>query len=146
MNYGVFYIDNTMQNWIPFLNNLPNVIVNELEINYAENRIYAATYGRGLWSSPVYGSITDHTEDVADGVISVSPNPASQYVQIDGPTVSLMPTDIAVFNVSGQQVIAEKDILVDHYTLNIQTLPAGQYFIRMSNAKGIFTKKLNVKR
>ena len=146
MNYGVFYIDNTMQNWIPFLNNLPNVIVNELEINYAENRIYAATYGRGLWSSPVYGSIPDHTEDVAEDVISVSPNPASQYVQIDGPTVSLLPTDIAVFNVSGQQVIAEKDIFVDQYTLNIMTLPAGQYFIRMSNAKGIFTKKLTVKR
>lgn len=135
-----------MQNWIPFLNNLPNVIVNELEINYAENKIYAATYGRGLWSSPVYGSIPDNTEDIADDAISVSPNPATQFVQIDGPTVSLLPTDIAIFNVSGQQVIAEKDIFVNKYTLNIQTLPAGQYFIRLSNAKGIFTKKLNVQR
>jgi photosystem II stability/assembly factor-like uncharacterized protein len=144
MNYGVFYIDNTMQNWIPYLNNLPNVIINELEINYAENKIYAATYGRGLWSSPVYGSIPDHTEDVADDTILISPNPASQFVQINGPSIGQLLTDIAVFNVSGQQVIAEKDVLVNGYTLSIQNLPVGQYFIRMSNVKGVFTKKLAI--
>ncbi len=28
-----------------FNNNLPNVMINELEINYADNRLYAATSG-----------------------------------------------------------------------------------------------------
>ncbi len=144
MNYGVFYIDNTMQNWVPFLNNLPNVIVNELEINYAENRIYAATYGRGLWSSLIYGSAPDHTNDVSLDMISISPNPATQFVTIDAPSMAILPTDIAVFNVSGQEIILEKDILLNNYTLAINKLSKGQYFIRMSNSKGTFTKKLVV--
>ena len=28
---------------------LPNVQIRELEINTADNKLYAATYGRGLW-------------------------------------------------------------------------------------------------
>lgn len=50
MNYGIYYIDNTFSEWQPFITNLPNVIVNELEINQEDGKIYAGTYGRGLWS------------------------------------------------------------------------------------------------
>ena len=38
MNYGVFYIDNTFSEWQPFSNNLPNVIISELEINTVEEK------------------------------------------------------------------------------------------------------------
>ena len=46
-------------NWQSFSNDLPNVIVNELEIYYDEtqpalSRIRAATSGRGLWESELY--------------------------------------------------------------------------------------------
>jgi hypothetical protein len=46
---GIFYIDDTMSDWEEFNDDLPNVIVNELEINYQYELIYAATYGRGVW-------------------------------------------------------------------------------------------------
>lgn len=51
---GIFYTDSTLSNWQPFNDGLPNVIVNELEIHYPSNTIKAATYGRGLWESPLY--------------------------------------------------------------------------------------------
>lgn len=51
---GIFYRDGTMNDWITFKAGLPNVIVNELEINYSNNKILAATYGRGLWESNLY--------------------------------------------------------------------------------------------
>ena len=51
---GVYYRNATMTDWIPFATNLPNVVVNELEISYINNKIWAGTYGRGLWSSPLY--------------------------------------------------------------------------------------------
>ena len=51
---GIYYKDNTMSDWILFNNNLPNVIINELEINYCTGEITAATYGRGLWKSNLY--------------------------------------------------------------------------------------------
>lgn len=61
---GVFYIENGLYkedasgnpdigNWIPFNNNLPAVIINDLEINYCTDVIYAGTFGRGVWESPL---------------------------------------------------------------------------------------------
>ncbi len=58
---GVFYRENGMTDWIPFTNGMPaNVRVTELEIYYdpsgpAGDRIKAATYGRGMWKSDMYG-------------------------------------------------------------------------------------------
>lgn len=51
---GVYYRDDVLNTWVPYMNNLPNVEVTELEIHYASNTIVAATYGRGLWSAPLY--------------------------------------------------------------------------------------------
>ena len=60
---GVFYSDSTMNDWNFFNNNtLPNVIVNELEIQYQSNTLFAATYGRGLWSFDL-GITTPPTAD-----------------------------------------------------------------------------------
>ncbi len=51
---GIYYRDGTMSAWTPFSNGLPNVVVNELEIHYNSSKIRAATYGRGLWESPLF--------------------------------------------------------------------------------------------
>lgn len=46
---GVYHKDDTMSSWLPFDTNLPNVSVTDLEINYVDNNLTAATYGRGIW-------------------------------------------------------------------------------------------------
>jgi len=46
---GVFYRDLTTDGWVNYTYQLPNVIVSELEINYSVGKLFAATYGRGLW-------------------------------------------------------------------------------------------------
>jgi len=51
---GVYYRNREMDSWINFSNQLPNVIVNELEIYYPERKIRAATYGRGIWESELF--------------------------------------------------------------------------------------------
>jgi len=48
---GVYYKDNTSGNWAAYNTGLPNVIVNELEIQYTAGKLRAATYGRGIWES-----------------------------------------------------------------------------------------------
>lgn len=50
---GVFYRDMTMNDWEPFMSALPNVSVTELEINDKSGMIRAATFGRGMWESPL---------------------------------------------------------------------------------------------
>lgn len=50
---GVYYRDDSMSQWESFDTNLPNVDVTDLEINLEDNKITAATYGRGIWQSAI---------------------------------------------------------------------------------------------
>jgi len=64
---GVYYRDASMTDWILYRNGLPvDASVNEIEIyndpeSPEEDMIRAGTYGRGLWSSPVW-----HGQPVAE--------------------------------------------------------------------------------
>ncbi len=51
---GVYYKDSIMNNWIQFSGNMPNVMISDLDISYTKGRIRAATFGRGIWESPLY--------------------------------------------------------------------------------------------
>ncbi len=53
LDIGVYYYDDVLSSWEPYIDNLPNVEITELEINYHDNHLYAATYGRGLWKTPL---------------------------------------------------------------------------------------------
>ncbi|HQU70848.1 MAG TPA: proprotein convertase P-domain-containing protein, partial [Calditrichia bacterium] len=61
-DHGVFYRNEDLGDWEPFSTNLPNVIVRELEIHPGSGTLKAATYGRGLWISPLEpaGPIIEH--------------------------------------------------------------------------------------
>ncbi|MBN2893220.1 MAG: T9SS type A sorting domain-containing protein [Bacteroidales bacterium] len=55
-NYGVFYREPFMNEWQEFNNGLPKgIIVTDFEIYYGEceNILKIATYGRGLWQTPI---------------------------------------------------------------------------------------------
>jgi photosystem II stability/assembly factor-like uncharacterized protein len=51
---GVYYRDSTMSSWVSVTGNLPNVTVDQLEIDYCAEKIRAATYGRDIWESDPY--------------------------------------------------------------------------------------------
>jgi len=51
MDVGVFYRDASMSDWTPFYEELPNVVVTDLEIIYCTGTLRAATYGRGIWET-----------------------------------------------------------------------------------------------
>jgi len=59
---GVFYIDNTMSNWIPYNTGLPNIRVAEIEIQYGVGKLRAGTYGRGLWETDLNVAVVN-TDD-----------------------------------------------------------------------------------
>lgn len=50
---GVYRLDDSSPNWEPFLINLPNADIRDIEINLDDQSITAATYGRGLWRSSI---------------------------------------------------------------------------------------------
>ncbi len=86
-DFGVYYRDATMSDWIPFMTGLPNVMVDDLEIQYGTiNKIRAATYGRGLWESDLN---TSSLFTLDAGVLDIT-TPTSAQVFCDstfGPVV-----------------------------------------------------------
>lgn len=50
---GVYYRDDSMTSWAPFDTNLPNVSVEDLEVNLEDAKLIAATYGRGVWQTAI---------------------------------------------------------------------------------------------
>jgi len=143
MDYGVYYIDNTFDEWQPYNNLLPNVIINELEINKTTGMIYAGTYGRGLWASPVVSPTVGIEENVFDQLVKVYPNPAVAEVNITVP--HKLTGELRMFDVSGKLLKYERHAVFENtYTLDVSSTPAGVYFIRLNTSEGVAVKKLIV--
>lgn len=146
MDYGIYYIDAGLTEWQPFSNNIPNVIINELEIHAENNELYAGSYGRGLWVSPTADAsvILAVEGNVLVDAITLYPNPASSEVNIR--TSVPLTTSIKVFDTAGKLVVFKRDIeVVGSVMLDIAALQSGMYFVRFNSEQGTATKKLLIK-
>ena len=58
---GVYFRDASMSDWLPFMEGLPNTIINDIEIlqTASVNLIRVGTYGRGVWESPLASTFLD---------------------------------------------------------------------------------------
>ncbi|WP_111683782.1 VPS10 domain-containing protein [Winogradskyella tangerina] len=141
MNYGVYYTDNALgDTWIPFNNGLPNVRINELEINTVDNRIYAATYGRGLWRSNVYNSSLSVDDFEFEG-LTLYPNPTTDVVNLKWNKSE--DVSIRIFDTQGKVVFYGKSVnLFNGFEINMSSFDAGLYFVKLQSNNGEITKKL----
>ncbi len=48
---GIYLRTDTSSQWEPVNQDLPNVIVSDLEVHYNEEKLYASTFGRGVWTT-----------------------------------------------------------------------------------------------
>ena len=137
---GVYYRDNTLADWIPYMNGLPNVVVDELEIHAGLNTITAATFGRGTWRAPLY---TQPNLDLS--VVSIT-SPNGNFCSTDvTPTIALMNSGINAitsfqleYTISGQttQIYNWTGNLTAGNSVNItlpsSTLAAGAYTLAVN--------------
>jgi len=134
---GVFFKDSTMNSWLPFMTGLPNVPVSELEIHYGSQTIRAATFGRGLWESNLYGalnSINTQSEEVKPDLIV--PNPASEYIEL--PEGMSGDKELAIYNALGSLILRMKP---EGSRMNINFLPQGIYFLKIDGKVSKFVKQ-----
>lgn len=141
MNYGVYYHDNSTNNsWLPYNNNLPNVNISELEINFAENKIYAATYGRGLWVSDTFSAALS-TDEVVFENLQLYPNAVTNEVFLSWNKPENV--DVRIFNTEGKIIYHTKNINLNQpFRIDTSQFSAGMYFVRINNVNGEVTKKL----
>ncbi|MDB2385417.1 T9SS type A sorting domain-containing protein [Polaribacter sp.] len=144
MNYGIYYTDNGLGNtWTLFNNGLPNVRINELEINTADNKLYAATYGRGLWRSNLYNqSLSVDNFEFSD--LSIYPNPAVDEVNLKWNYSDN--ASIRIYNTQGRLVFYDKGLnLLNGHKIDVSAFNSGMYFVKLNSLKGEITKKLILK-
>jgi photosystem II stability/assembly factor-like uncharacterized protein len=140
MDYGVYYIDDTFTEWQPFSNGLPNVNISELEVNTVDGKLYAGTYGRGLWASELFDATLSVDEFALDSFV-VYPNPAKNQVTLQWDKTDLV--SVRVFDALGKLMYFTKNIDISQPTkLDVSNYASGIYFIKINNPTGFVTKKL----
>ena len=115
-----------MSEWEPYNNGLPNVIVNELEIHYGEGTISAATYGRGVWTSPLQTLSTSIEPDYKNTKQLIYPNPASEKITIN--------TNANKFSINIYSLTGKKLISTSSKEISIAKLKRGYYIIEIKTA------------
>ena len=136
---GVYYLNDDMDEWELYSDGLPNVIVSELEILSSEGKIYAATFGRGIWE----GNTVDETVDVDSprfDVLSakVSPNPNKGVFQLEMEGLPSAGTfQVEIVDIKGRRVLERREAATSsrfsgQYELE---LPYGMYFLRVTMGK-----------
>ncbi len=86
MTVGVYYRDNTMEDWQPLMDGFPNVRVSELELMPCDGKLRAATYGRGVWETDMinYAGSALQVEAIALDVGCQSASDGSVELMISG--------------------------------------------------------------
>ncbi|WP_296314467.1 VPS10 domain-containing protein [Winogradskyella sp. UBA3174] len=143
MNYGIYYTDNTLgDTWNPFNNGLPNVRINELEVNNVDGKLYAATYGRGLWRSNIFNPLSVEEFELEN--FSLYPNPATNEVNIKWNKSE--DVSIRIYNTIGKLMFYGKKVnLLNGLSVDVSSYGAGMYFVKLNSNKGEITKKLILK-
>lgn len=154
---GAYYSDtSTKGTWASFQKNMPFIEVTDLGINYTTKEIWAATYGRGLWSSVKQGSgtippdTTDTTTSIvvipyAEDVFNVAPNPSNgNFKIIAGPSINAGDAiRVSLIDYAGKTTWSKQVNFANSKTININVsdMPAGMYLIELSNEQTALGRK-----
>ena len=122
---GVYYKNNSMTDWVPYMSGLPNVIVKDLEINYQSGKISAATYGRGVWQSPVNSLNTHIEENIMNDYFSFS-NPTKNFINIK--TNYLKNYSVSLYDLTGKLIFCE-NLSGSQQIIDVSKISKGYYII-----------------
>ncbi len=112
-------------------------------VEFSENRVQDTTGNNMLVvngrTSADYLSNTD--ELLSDNIdIQISPNPASDRIQITGSDLSDR-AHVIIYNINGLRVLSVSDIGTDS-SIDISAIPAGSYIIHYNSGSDIAVRKL----
>jgi photosystem II stability/assembly factor-like uncharacterized protein len=136
---GVFYTDGSKSDWEPFQTGLPNVVIGDLDISYQDRRIWAGTYGRGVWRSKIASAVSTH--DVVRSDFLIYPIPGDGHFTVELPD-GVIPSYFELVDLSGGRHLYCHN-LNGSSKFKIQSLaPCGTYAARITTDKGVFQQKV----
>jgi photosystem II stability/assembly factor-like uncharacterized protein len=141
---GVFYTDGSLADWVPYQTGLPNVVVTELEISYNNNKLWASTFGRGLWNSDLANAPVGVENQTLSDEIQIFPNPNNGQFTIQVPENT--PYDVAVLDILGNVVFDEKQVSASQKTIALPDVISGTYLVRLLIDNKTISRKISVSR
>jgi xyloglucan-specific exo-beta-1,4-glucanase len=140
---GVYFSINGGTNWSKLGANLPNVIVNDLKINYLNDKLYIGTYGRGLWEINIANE-TLGTEEVGfDTKPTIYPNPVNDNRLNVRLSSMNAPVDYVIYNVVGG-VVSRGTFKQIENKVALEHISKGMYILKLSEGNKVFTHKFVV--
>ncbi len=136
---AVFYKDTTMNDWIPFINGLPNAIISDLEINYTNNKLRAGTYGRGIWETiiPVTQAVDEYT--LFTNII-VYPNPSDGILNVNLVEIQ-NPVTVIIYDITGK-LILQQSAVAPQMQIDLQSYVSGIYFIKVLTDRKQYVQRI----
>jgi photosystem II stability/assembly factor-like uncharacterized protein len=107
---GVWTSTNGGVNWVPFEAGLPNVVIDDLEIQDDLQKLVAGTHGRGAWEidiPPLGGTDVNVAVDPADLRLMLDapyPNPVSSRTMLRFAAKHAGPVTLEIYDVQGRLV------------------------------------------
>ncbi len=144
-NKGVLYTDDSLDTWLPYMENLPIVKVNELEIQPQTGELYAATYGRGIWKTATISSVKDNklNENLR---FEIYPNPVKNRLNLkfgNNSDFANLPVQISIIDIAGRIVYNNNSHTISDnsdLSLDVNFLP-GVYFITLKGSGMNYSQK-----
>ncbi len=131
--------------WTQSFNGMSDAIVTDLDLR-DDNKVFAATYGRGVFSGDFTAEATFSVEEEAlAGNFTVYPNPSNGTFQIQ--SVKLLDAmELNIYDINGRAVY-KQDISFqgDAVTVNAGKLATGVYVLNIKGEAGINSQKLIIK-
>ncbi|MBK9541588.1 MAG: T9SS type A sorting domain-containing protein [Bacteroidetes bacterium] len=101
---GVFYLNDSLPDWISFSQDLPAVQVTDFALYRATNKLRISTYGRGIWESDMYSILNGITVPAKTTGFSIYPNPNEGVFTIDYPSNGNVDGTFEILDVMGHLV------------------------------------------
>ncbi len=133
-------LEATTTNWYPSINGLANVRVDMIKIRPADNKVLAATHGRGFFTttfSPDYYTNTKKPEETSK--MQVFPNPSGGVFKIGSNTKI---QHISIYNLQGKKIYERNNINNKGFDVDISGNPKGTYLIKIADKKEIRLKRI----
>ena len=133
-DFGVYMLDSLNSSWISENTGLPNVITSDIEFNVALNKMYVATFGRGIWESNISSLTGIKNKQTTDIGIELfpSPNNGSFTISVSDKNLFSETLNLEIVDITGRLVYST--VLSGQTTYKqILDLPSGMYFAKIKS-------------
>jgi photosystem II stability/assembly factor-like uncharacterized protein len=137
---GVYYTENSGITWDRLGDNMPIILVFDIDIDYDANRIVAGTFARSIQSLSL-DSLFDFSTSIAEleqENWSVYPNPVKDKVYIESEN-SWLGSQWTIVDLNGRKVAAGS---LNSNSISTADLSKGIYFLRIDSPEGMRLKKV----